>query len=142
MYRRLLSALLILMTILVGNKALANEFPLEIIERFADARIVIYTQKNAIEESPAWSPSEGAPPLTIEILVKTIQKWSTADPNLAKSTIRKIELKPISHYENLDRWYYLVQLKIESQDHAGMHYVAVLMNGKILSAIREPETYK
>ena len=142
MYRRLLSALLILMTILVGNKALANEFPLEIIERFADARIVIYTQKNAIEESPTWSPSEGAPPLTIEILVKTIQKWSAADPNLAKSTIRKIELKPISHYENLDRWYYLVQLKIESQDHSGMHYVAVLMNGKILSAIREPETYK
>lgn len=139
-------ALLILLSevfsAVLGTKALANQFPLEIIERFADARIVVYIQQTAIDQSPAWDPMEGAPPLTIEALVKTIQNWSAGDPVMAKSTIRKIELKPIRLKNSQDRWYYLVQLQAEHQDHTTMHYLAVLMNGKILQAIKEPEPYK
>jgi hypothetical protein len=129
-------------TLLVGNETLAKPFPTEIIERFGDARIIVYTQQSAIDEAPAWKPTEGAPPLTIEALIKTVENWRTAHPELTRATIRKIELKPIAHNENRKRWYYLVQLKVEEQDRSTMHYLAVLMNGKILPAIREPEPYK
>ena len=142
MFFRSSCAMLILTMILISTKALAEQFPLEIIERFADARIIIYTQQSAIDEAPTWNPSGGAPPLTIEALVKTIQKWGSTDPNLAKATIRKIELKPIRHNENRNRWYYLVQLQNEEPGHPNVNYLAVLMNGKILPAIREPESYK
>ena len=57
-----------------SGEALGNQFPLEIIERFADARIVVYTQQSAIDRAPAWNPVEGGPPLTIEALLKTLRK--------------------------------------------------------------------
>lgn len=130
------------LSVIICQKALANPFPLEVIERFADARIIVYIQQSDMDEAPAWHPGEGAPPLTIEALVRAIQKWTAGDPALAKATIRKIELKPIRLKNNQGRWYYLAQLSVDTEGQPSMHYVAVLMNGKILPAIREPEPYK
>jgi len=126
----------------LSREVLADQFPLEIIERFADTRIVVYIQQRAIDEAPAWDPAEGAPPLTIEALLKVIQKWSASNPILAGAEIRKIELKPIRLKNNQGRWYYLVQIAVEEQGRSHMRYLAVLMNGRIFPAIREPEPYK
>jgi hypothetical protein len=134
--------LLMMISTIFSIGALAKEFPLEIIERFADARIVIYTRQSAIDAAPAWNPSQGAPPLSIEALIKAVEKWSAAEPQPATAFIRKIELKPIRHEENRNRWYYLVQLDVKEQGRSSTRYLAVLMSGKILPAIREPEPYK
>jgi hypothetical protein len=126
----------------VTKSAIAGQFPLEIIERFADARIVVYVQQSDIDKEPSWDPSSGEPPLTIAQLVKKVQAWQARDAKLASATIRKIELKPILHHQKQDRWYYLIQLKKLDEEQPGTYYLAVLMSGKIVPAIKEPESYK
>jgi len=138
MFFRLLIGLLFLIT----ENVAATQFPLEIIDYLDDTKIVIFINEADIDEAPTWNPSAGAPPLTIEHLVKDVQKWGAANPNLTHAIIHKIELKPILHHEKQNRWYYLIQMKVQVDDHSDMHYLAVLMNGKILSAMKEPTSYK
>lgn len=127
---------------LFSQAAFAIQFPLEIIEHFDDTKIVIYVQQADIDKAPSWSPAEGAPPLTIEGLVKDIQKRNSQSKESADLQIRKIELKPILHNEKQNRWYYLVRMKAIRNGSTHVEYVAVLMNGMVLPAIREPDPYK
>ncbi|HEC18751.1 MAG TPA: hypothetical protein ENI97_05350 [Gammaproteobacteria bacterium] len=121
--------------------AFAEPFPLTIIEPFDEGKIVMYVAESDIEQSPAWLPGEGAPPLSIENLIKAIEKYRAGMPRLAEDTVHEIALKPIWHHEKQHRWYYLVQMK-SAEGHGHRHYLAVLMSGKIISAIKEPEAYK
>lgn len=133
--------LLIGILLLSAQHAFAGQFPLVIIEPFDESKIVIYITEKDIEKSPAWKPTDGTPPLTIEKLIADINKHNANDPKFANSIIHEIELKPILHHEKQNRWYYLIQMKVGGkQPHR--QYLAVLMNGKIISAIREPESYK
>ncbi len=127
--------------LLVSQQAFAAHFPLVIIEPFDETKIVIYVSETDIEQSPAWTPADGAPPLTIEKLIRDINRYKTRDPRLAGAIVHEIELKPIQHHEKQNRWYYLVQMKT-TKNKPHRHYLAVLMNGKILSAVKEPESYK
>lgn len=128
--------------LLAAQNVFASDYPLVIIEPFDDARIIIYVSETDIEKSPAWKPTNGTPPLTIEKLIADIQKHIASDPRLANAIIHEIELKPILHHEKENRWYYLIQMKIIDNQRPTSRYLAVLMNGKILSAIKEPKSYK
>lgn len=133
--------LLIGVLLLIAQNTFASQFPLVIIEPFDESKIVIYTTEKDIEKSPAWKPADGTPPLTIEKLIADINKHNAKHPKLANSIIHEIELKPILHHEKQNRWYYLIQMQGGGkQPHR--HYLAVLMDGKIISAIKEPESYK
>ncbi len=127
--------------LLVTQQAFAAQFPLVIIEPFDETKIVIYVSEKDIEQSPAWTPADGSPPLTIEKLIADIKKYNARNPKLAGAIIHEIELKPILHHEKQNRWYYLVQMKAAGRS-SHRHYLAVLMSGKIITAIREPESYK
>jgi len=135
-YRLFIGALL-----LFTQNVIAAEFPLTIIEPFDEAKIVIYVSESDIEKSPAWQPADGALPLTIEKLIAVINKYNAGKPKMLNAIVHEIELKPILHHEKQNRWYYLVQMKAAGEQ-AHRHYFAVLMNGKIISAIKKPETYK
>lgn len=131
-----------LFLILVSKGAFATEFPLEIIENFDSTKVVIYANESDIGKAPSWSPSEGEPPLTIANLIINVQKWVAQDSNLTDAEILKIELKPIQHHDVKLHWYYLVQLRTQTDGQSKKHYLAAVMSGKILTAIKEPSSYK
>lgn len=122
--------------------ALAYQFPLEIIEKFDDARLVIFVAESDIRNTPEWSPARGNPPLTIAGVVSKVLQWCEKDKNLKNANILKIELKPILRFEKQNRWYYLVQLQTPNSGQHTIQYLAILMDGKILPAIREPSSIK
>jgi hypothetical protein len=55
-------------------------------------------------------------------------------------TLTGIELKKIPRHEK--HWHYLVKTKSEVDDIVESHYFIVLMDGKVIAAIKEPESIK
>lgn len=131
-----------LFLILVSKGAFATEFPLEIIENFDSTQVVIYVKESDIDKAPTWSPSEGEPPLSIANLISAVQKWIALDINFDGAEILKIELKPIHNHDAKKSWYYLVQLRTQTDGKSTNQYLAAVMSGKILTAIKEPSSYK
>jgi hypothetical protein len=64
------------------------------------------------------------------------------DINFDGVEILKIELKPIQNHDAKKYWYYLVQLRTQTDGHPKKQYLAAVMSGKILTAIKEPSSYK
>ncbi len=131
-----------LFLILIAKGAFAGEFPLEIIENFDSTKVVIYVKESDIYKAPTWSPSEGEPPLTIANLITGVQQWIAQDINFDGAEILKIELKPIQNHDATKYWYYLVQLCTQADGQLKNQYLAAVMSGKILTAIKEPSSYK
>ncbi len=119
-----------------------SSWPIEIIERFDSAKVVVYAKEDDIAASPEWRPENGAPPFTLAELLKTVSTWRAKLPAMAHATIHTIELKPIAHHQQQNRWYYLVQLKDRANAQHPTHYLGVLMNGKVLPVIEEPAPIK
>jgi hypothetical protein len=46
-----------------------------------------------------------------------------------------VKYKPVHNYEKLNRWYYLVELRMAA---GKKRFVAVLPGGQVVSAIEEP----
>lgn len=138
MFPRLLTGLIFL----AAQNVLASPFPQVLIESFDDTKLVIYVNESDINNTPDWQPSEGAPPLSVKALLNDIKKWNTRNPEYANTTINEFELKPIIHHEKQNRWYYLVQMKDDTNKTSNTLYLAVLMNGKVLPVIKEPASYK
>ncbi len=131
-----------LILLVVTGAVNAAPWPLEIIDRLDDARIVIYVNESDIEQSPVWNPADGAPPFGLKDLMKRVAAWEKKNRGPDTDGIEKIELKPIAHHEKQGRWYYLVQLGDKLNGKPTHRYLAVLMSGKTVAAIREPESYK
>ncbi len=116
----------------------AFQFPLEIIDYMDDATIIVYAKKDDINKTSTWIPGDTAPPLTIEKLVSTVNSWLKTRPKMQNLKINEIELKQVHKHEKDNYWYYLIQLKNKQN----VKYIAILMNGQILPAIKEPKSYK
>jgi len=114
--------------------AAAETQTIEIFEQFDQARIVAFIDTADIDAASRWDPLSSPPPLSISGLIDTLRK---ADAELA---IVEIELRQIPHHPGY--WHYLVKTQpgLEKQD--PYRYFVVLMNGKLIPAIREPESYK
>ncbi len=139
MFKSLFVTLLAAMT---TGVATAAPWPLEIIDHLDDATLVIYANESDIESSPRWSPAKGAPPFGLTALFKAVGDWKKQNHYAEADGIEKVELKPIARHEKEGRWYYLVQLKDLEDDGHAHRYLAVLMNGKTIAAVKEPEAYK
>ncbi len=120
--------------------AVAGPWPLEIVEQMDDARLVVYGNEQDIDAAPSWDPGRGAPPLEIGGVVDALERWAESDPRVDAIRVEEIELKPIPH--RAGRWYYLVRARVESRTGPPVRYFAVLMNGRVEPAIREPMPIK
>lgn len=142
----MLNKLLTGMLLLAASTACAAsdqvQFPEEIIERFDNSRVIIYINTSDITDTPAWNLAAGEPPLTIQALSQIIRTRIAQDDTLKDAVVDRIELKRIQHHEAQQRWYYLVEMKTLTDGRTLKHYLAVLMDGKVVPAIREPESYK
>jgi hypothetical protein len=128
-YRCLLITILVLST-----NAHAFQPKIEIIEQFDDTRMVAFISAEDVNNSPEWNPDLAAPPLTVSEAVQAVK-------NFVKSpaTVEEIEIRHIPKYERV--WHYLI--KVSNDEIKTKHKIyVVLMDGKVIPAIIEPEGYK
>lgn len=131
-----------LATLPAPSLAAGKVWPVEIFDVMDNQKLVLFLRDQDIVSSPSWQPADGAPPLTIAEALKHIQSWIDKDPRLAGARVHELELKPIHEHHQQDRWYYLLQLRTEHDGEVVTSYAAVLMNGKVIAAIVEPDSYK
>ena len=133
MVLKLASVLLLLVS--VGCQAV--EFPIELVEYVDDARVVALVNESDIDEGSGWVPGSGAPPLSIEDAVAIVRSAIADDTRLADSSVREIVLKRIPRHT--EHWHYVIKLQYGSSDHPRTQFFVVLMNRRLIPAIREPE---
>jgi Zn-dependent metalloprotease len=136
MFEKLIPALLLL----ISAQALAVEFPLEISEYFDDIRIVAYVNQSDIDKEARWTPFRSAPPLSVEAALDNVQTHLKADNVFADAELTSIELKPIPKQQ--DYWHYLVKMKYTQDGISRPHFFVVLMDGKVISALKQPDSIK
>jgi hypothetical protein len=129
-----LNTLFLLFSLCVST-AQASSLPTEVIEVMDQHRIALYLNESQINGIPAWRPGEGKPPMSLEDAVGRALEWMARDPSLANAQVYELKYKPVHHYEKLNRWYYLVELR---QKAGKKRFLAVLPDGEVVSAIVEP----
>ncbi len=135
-----LKSLLPLLFLLLSGKLYAYEFPVEIFEYIDDTKVVVFINKKDIDKSLQWYPFKGAPPLTMTDMLTKMKKYlASGKIALSGARITGIELKQIPHHK--DNWHYLVKLKSNKKT-IRYYYFIVLMNGKIIPAVKEVESFK
>lgn len=123
------------LSLLLLAHARASSLPVEVIENMDQRVVVLYLGEQQITDIPAWSPGEGKPPMSVAEAVERALAWASKETSLADAHIHEIEFKPIHHYEKLNRWYYLVELRLPD---ASKRFLAVLPDGTVVPAIEEP----
>ncbi len=123
--------------LLLSHVALAQyRFPVEIIEYMDNTRVVAFVNHDDMLQTPQWQPFHAAPPLSVEAVLKKLKT------HLGNKPVRMIELE-LRQFPNQQKyWHYLVKLAYKVDSKPEFHYFVVLMNGKIIAALKEPESIK
>ncbi len=120
--------------LVISANVQARSFNTEIIEYIDEVKVIAFINEDDITAAAQWDPMTQAPPLTIADVIRIIKKQATDKHDLDKLTVIEFELKEIPNHKNY--WHYLVKVKVnDKSDHSADFYV-VLMNGKLISAIR------
>lgn len=125
---------------LASNSVLAFQFPIEMIEGVDGARVIINIKKEDLDNDVRWVPFDGAPPLAIKDVLDVVKTHQTETPTMKGATLKEIQLRRIPHHER--NWHYMVVMQTMNEDKPVLHYYVVLMSGKLIPAIHEPESYK
>jgi hypothetical protein len=132
--------LLPILMLLFSAQVFAVEFPIEISEYIDDVKIDAYINKEDLSKTSQWTPFESSPPLTINQALTAILKEEKSEIDFSNSHVIGIELKPVPHHKSY--WHYLVKIKTISEEGSEPHFFIVLMDGKVITAIKEPESIK
>jgi hypothetical protein len=130
----------LLLLLVTSTNLHATQFPIEIFEYVDSARVVAFINESDLDASTRWHPFEGPPPLGIQDVTAALRSFIASDEVLAGATLTEIELKRVPHREK--DWHYMVKLKTGGKHGSHYHYLVVLMSGKVIPAIREPESFK
>lgn len=131
---------LMLLLLLFSGKALAFDFPIEVTEYIDSTKIVAYINKNDINKKLQWAPFDGPPPLSIADALQAVHKYIKLDVDFSNTSLTGIELKRIPHHEK--SWHYIVRIKYKTNGVMQPHFFIVLMDGKVISALKEPDSIK
>jgi len=133
--------LLLLLTLAFSANAQSYQPSIEIIEQFDDVKLVAFIRESDLENYPQWNPVKEAPPLTINKAIQAVHDYHKKNnAELATETVNEIELKKMTRHEKY--WHYLIKIKINGSDDAKYQVYIVLMNGKVIPALTETESYK
>ncbi|MDQ7017263.1 MAG: hypothetical protein Q9N68_12895 [Gammaproteobacteria bacterium] len=131
-YTLLLAAMLTLST-----NTQAFQPKVEIVEQFDDLKMIAFIDKKDIDHGPEWSPNTNEPPLSVGQAIQAVQHFLKTSN--ASDKVEEIELRPLPKQAN--RWHYLI--KIANQAMKAKHNIyVVLMSGKVIPAMIEPQSYK
>jgi len=112
----------------------AFEPKIEIFEQFDNLKMVAFISQEDMRNNPDWNPNVEAPPLTISGAIKAVKNFSKK-----LNPIKEIELRSMMDYKN--KWHYLIKSSDDSKNSKYDIYV-VLMSGKVIPGIIEPQGYK
>ena len=126
--------------LLISATVNASELPTEIIEYVDDTKVATFINEDDIDSVTPWVPFDGPPPLTTADALALVQEFIGRDTEIADSELRAIELRRIPHHEL--HWHYVVRMKTRTRDKPRSQFFTVLMNGKIIPGITEPEGIK
>lgn len=129
-----------LLLLMFSGHVFGIEFPIEISEYIDDVKIDAYINEADLNKTAKWEPFGSSPPLTIKGALFAIKNDSGTDIDFSNTQLIGVELKPVPHHRSF--WHYLVKLKTVSEDGSEPHFFIVLMDGKVISAIKEPESIK
>ncbi len=133
--------LLLLLTLAFSANAQSYQPSIEIIEQFDDVKLVAFIRESDLENYPQWNPVKEAPPLTINQAIQAVHDYHKKNnAELATETVNEIELKKMTRHEKY--WHYLIKIKINGSGDAKYQVYIVLMNGKVIPALTETESYK
>ncbi len=132
--------ILLVLAFLFSSQVFAFEFPIEISEYIDDIKVDAFINEEDLNESRQWTPFESSPPLSMNQALMAIKDNEAGRIDFAETRVLGIELKPVPHHKSY--WHYLVKLKVKSEEGLETAYYVVLMNGKVIPAIKEPESIK
>ncbi len=122
------------------TSAYAYQPKVEIVETFENSRVVAFVDPADLENYPAWSPEQDAqPPVSIREAIGRFQQRSTKNKT-NPGNIKEIELKELPGYQH--HWHYLIKTKSMRDGKLKSHVYVILMSGKVIPAMVEPESYK
>jgi len=128
---------LLIATLVLSANVHALQPKIEIIEQFDNLRMVAFIGMEDINNNPEWNPDSGAPPLTVGEAIQSVKDFiKTSDTSI---DIKEIEIRPVPKREK--QWHYLIKIANDAMKSKYDIYV-VLMNGKVIPAIIEPQGYK
>lgn len=120
--------------------AYAAEFPVEIVEYVGNTRVVAFIDEQDIAESRQWQPFEEEPPLAMNDAIDVLQKFIASNKEFTDTELLEIELRKLPRHEQ--HWHYMFKTRTTINEASHQLFFVVLMNGKIIPAIREPETLR
>lgn len=129
-----------ILLLLLSGKILAVDFPIEVTEYIDDVKIHAYINKKDVNPNTRWIPFKNPPPLSITDALEKVHSYIKENDDLNNTRLIGIELKQIPHHE--DNWHYLVKIKTMIDDTPVPHFFVVLMDGKVISAIKMPDSIK
>ena len=113
--------------------AVALEPKIEIFEQYDNLRVVAFIDPQAIEDSPEWNPDMAPPPLSVGDAIERARAYNKT------GAVEEIEIRQIPKHAG--KWHYLLKIADEAKK-SGHDVYVVLMNGKVIPAIIEPQSYK
>ncbi len=123
--------------LVLSANAYALHPKIEITEQFDNLKMIAFIGEEDINDNPEWNPGINAPPLTVIEAIQAVNDFNKKP--IKPGDIREIEIRPVPKHEKY--WHYLI--KIANDEMKSMYSVyVVLMNGKVIPAIIEPQSYK
>ncbi len=120
-----------------STKANAIQPKIGIYEQFDNLRMVAFIDEKDIDNSPEWNPNSSPLPLTVDKAIQSVIDFTKTSQT--PSTIREIEIRTVPKHET--HWHYLIKIANDAMKTKYNIYV-VLMDGKVIPAIIEPQGYK
>jgi hypothetical protein len=136
----MLKKILPMLLLIFSSHVHAFEFPIEISEYIDDVKIDAYINKEDLNNTTQWTPFKSSLPLTIDQALTAILNDEKSNIDFETSRVIGVELKPVPHHESY--WHYLIKIKSISEDGSEPHFFIVLMDGKVIPAIIEPDSIK
>jgi hypothetical protein len=128
-----------LLLLVFSGRIMAYEFPIEVIEYIDDVKIIAVIPHKEIVPDSDWRPFKSAPPVSIQEALEAVQAYINSNENFSETTFTSIELKQIPDTSN---WHYVVKVKYRDGKSIQPHFFVVLMDAKVISAIKMPEAIK
>jgi len=125
---------LLLAFFFLTSNAYAYQPKVEIIEQFDNLKMIAFIHKNDIDSNPEWNPNVEAPPMTTLEAIKALKSAIKAI-----GSIKEIEIRQIPKHSS--QWHYLIKVEDETM-HSKVSIYVVLMNGKVIPGIIQPQSYK
>jgi len=132
---------LLIFTLFIFGNTYAFQPSIEIIEQFDDVKLVAFLNNTDIENYPLWNPLTETPPLTVREAIQAVQnQYKKNNEKLIPEAVKEIEIRELAHHKSY--WHYLIKIDTDGAKKPKYQIYVVLMNGKVIPALTETESYK